>query len=82
MRRMGFSYSKPRPIPDKSASEEEQEKFKQETADMIRETGRQGYVVRVCDRRPSRSGLTQNTGGAVPAGTIPSDRDSPKNPRN
>ena len=28
------------------------------------------------------SGLTQNTGGAVPAGTIPSDRDSPKNPRN
>ena len=49
MRRMGFSYSKPRPIPDKSASEEEQEKFKQETADMIREAGRQGYVVRVCD---------------------------------
>ena len=38
MRRMGFSYSKPRPIPDKSASEEEQEKFKQGTADMIRET--------------------------------------------
>ena len=34
MRRMGFSYSKPRPIPDKSASEEEQEKFKQETADI------------------------------------------------
>ncbi len=49
MRRMGFSYSKPRPIPDKSASEEEQEKFKQETADMIRAAGRQGYVVRVCD---------------------------------
>ena len=49
MRRMGFSYSKPRPIPDKSASKEEQEKFKQETAGMIREACKQGYVVRVCD---------------------------------
>ena len=49
MRRMGFSYGKPRPIPDKSASEEEQEEFKQETADMIRGARRQGYAVRVCD---------------------------------
>ena len=49
MRRMGFPYSKPRPIPDRSASEEGQEKFRQETVGMIKEAAGQGYVVRVCD---------------------------------
>ena len=31
LRRMGFSYIKPRPVPIKSASREEQEAFKEET---------------------------------------------------
>ena len=30
--RLGFSYSKPRPISDKSASKAEREEFEQETA--------------------------------------------------
>ena len=35
LRRLGFSYNKPRPIPDKSASKTEQEEFKQETAKLL-----------------------------------------------
>ena len=49
LRRLGFSYSKPRPIPDKSASEAEQEEFKQETAGLLEEMGKQGHAVMVCD---------------------------------
>ncbi len=47
--RLGFSYSKPRPIPDKSASKAEQEEFKRETARLLEEMTRQGHVVQVCD---------------------------------
>ena len=46
---LGFSYSKPRPIPDKSASKAEQEEFKRETARLLEEMTRQGHVVQVCD---------------------------------
>ena len=49
LKRLGFSYRKPRPIPDKSASKEEQEKFKQETAKILDEMIKQGHVVQVCD---------------------------------
>ena len=49
LRRLGFSYSKPRPIPDRSASEAEQEEFKQETAELLEEMGKQGHAVMVCD---------------------------------
>ena len=49
LRRLGFSYSKPRPIPDRSASEAEQEEFKQETAGLLEEMGKQGHAVMVCD---------------------------------
>ena len=45
LRRLGFSYSKPRPIPDRSASEAEQEEFKQETAGLLEEMGKQGHAV-------------------------------------
>ena len=47
--RLGFSYSKPRPIPDKSTSKTEQEEFKRETAGLLEEMTRQGHVVQVCD---------------------------------
>ena len=49
LRRLGFSYSKPRPIPDRSASEAEQEEFKQKTAGLLEEMGKQGHAVMVCD---------------------------------
>ena len=42
--RLGFSYSKPRPIPDKSASKTEQEQFKQETAALLEEMARQSQA--------------------------------------
>ena len=80
LRRLGFSYSKPRPIPDRSASEAEQEEFKQETAGLLEEMGKQGHAVMVCDRRPSRSGRAPDTDGGLPTGTTPSGRDSPKSP--
>ena len=47
LRWLGFSYRKPRPIPDKSASETEQEEFNQETAGLLEEMSKQGHVVRV-----------------------------------
>ena len=55
--RLGFSYRKPRPISDKSASEAEQEEFKQETAGLLEEMSKQGHVVRVCRNPPSIFGL-------------------------
>ena len=50
--RLGFSYRKPRPISDKSASEIEQEEFKQETVGLLEEMSKQGHVVRVCRDSP------------------------------
>ena len=55
--RLGFSYKKPRPISDKSASEMEQEEFKQETAGLLEEMSKQGHVVRVCRNLYSIFGL-------------------------
>ena len=55
--RLGFSYRKPRPISDKSASEIEQEEFKQETVGLLEEMSKQGHVVRVCMNPPSVRGL-------------------------
>ena len=40
---LGFSYRKPRPIPDKSASETEQGEFKQETAGLLEEMNKQRH---------------------------------------
>ena len=55
--RLGFSYRKPRPISDKSASEMEQEEFKQETVGLLEEMSKQGHVVRVCRDSYSIFGL-------------------------
>ena len=57
LRRLGFSYRKPRPISDKSASEMEQEEFKQETAGLLEEMSKQIHVVRVCRDTPSTFSL-------------------------
>ena len=47
--RLGFSYSKPRPIPDKSAPKAEREEFKQETVGLLEEVSKQGHAVMACD---------------------------------
>ena len=57
LRWLGFPYRKPRPIPDKSASETEQEEFNQETAGLLGEMGKQSHVVRVCRDSYSIFGL-------------------------
>ena len=46
---LGFSYSKSKPIPDKSASKTEQEESKRDTANLPEGMTRQGHVVQVCD---------------------------------
>ena len=45
MKRMRFSYSKPRPIPCQSASLEEQQKFKKDTNKKITRLYRRGYTI-------------------------------------
>ena len=49
MKRMGFSYSKPRPIPCQSASLEEQQKFKKDTNEEITRLHGLGYTIFAAD---------------------------------
>ena len=49
MKRMGFSYSKPRPIPCQSASLEEQQKFKKDTNEEITRLHKLRYAILAAD---------------------------------
>ena len=57
MKRMGFSYSKPRPIPYQSASLEEQQKFKNDTNREITRLHGLGYAIIVADEARNIEGI-------------------------
>ena len=57
LRRLGYSYSKPRPIPYQSATPEEQEKFKKEVKEEITRLARLGYAIFAADE----TGITRGS---------------------
>ena len=51
LKRIRFSYRKPRPVPYNSATPEEQERFKVETNRLVSEATKEGFTVLTCDER-------------------------------
>ena len=49
LKRIRFSYRKPRPVPYNSATPEEQERFKVETNRLVSEATKEGFTVLACD---------------------------------
>ena len=54
LRRIRFSYRKPRPVPYNSATPEEQERFKVETNRLVNEAAKEGFAVLTCDEMHAR----------------------------
>ena len=54
LKRIRFSYRKPRPIPYNSATPEEQEQFKVETNRLVSEAAKEGFTVLSCDEMHAR----------------------------
>ena len=49
LRRIRFSYRKPRPVPYNAAASEEQERFKTDTNRLVNEAAEEGFTVLSCD---------------------------------
>ena len=54
LKRIRFSYRKPRPVPYNSATPEEQERFKAETSLVVNKAAEDGFTVLLCDEMHAR----------------------------
>ena len=62
LRRIGFSYTKPRPVPRRSATAEDQKRFKEETAESILGMVSDGYAVLAGDEAGIQMGASAGYG--------------------